>query len=138
MAGSIVYDTRPFIIGADIENGSPAFFHHGQIDEVALYDRALSAGEVAAIYAADSIGRCALTMPPAPVVRLLNPSWSNGVFQAVITAQMPVARAIVEASADLQTWTPIQTNAPFTGAFLLIDPAAVAPSNRFYRVRLEP
>ncbi len=138
VTGSIVYDTRPFIIGADIENGSPAFFHHGQIDEVTLYDRALSAGDLAAIYAADSIGRCALTMPPAPVVRLLNSSWSNGVFQAVITAPMSAARAIVEASGDLQTWTPIQTNAPFTGMFLLVDPAAVAPSNRFYRVRLEP
>jgi parallel beta-helix repeat protein len=44
---SISYDNgRPHVIGADIENGNPAFFFPGVIDEVRHYDRALSASEI--------------------------------------------------------------------------------------------
>lgn len=136
-AGPIVYDTRPFVIGADIENGSYDFFHNGAIDEVTLYHRALSSAEISAIYATDSVGRCPLPAPAAPNVQLSNPVWTNGGLQAVITAPASAA-VIVEASDDLQTWTPVQTNTPFTGVFLFNDPAAVAHPQRFYRIRLEP
>ncbi|MCU0708058.1 MAG: PKD domain-containing protein [Pirellula sp.] len=44
---SISYDNgRPHVIGADIENGNPAFFFPGVIDEVRYYDRALTATEI--------------------------------------------------------------------------------------------
>ena len=56
--GPVVYDSRPFIVGADIEYGSPNYFFNGQIDEVALYNRALSSNEVASIFSAEAVGRC--------------------------------------------------------------------------------
>lgn len=62
-SGPIAYDSHPFQIGADIENGVPAYFFDGLIDEVSLYSRALTAGEIAAIYNAGSSGKCAL--PPS-------------------------------------------------------------------------
>jgi hypothetical protein len=61
-SGPIAYDTHPFQIGADIENGVPSFFFDGSIDEVSLYDRALTATEIAAIYDAGGEGKCGL--PP--------------------------------------------------------------------------
>lgn len=51
------YDNRPLVIGCDIENSNPAYFHQGRIDEVALYNRALRADEIAAIYQARSGGK---------------------------------------------------------------------------------
>jgi immune inhibitor A len=132
---SLVYDSRPFIIGADIENGSYAFFHQGQIDEVALYNRALAGEEIAALYAAEAAGHCSSSFT-SNAVWLTSPSWSNGVFRVTITAPAPAARVVVEMSSDLQNWSPLRTNAPFTGALLFEDPAA--PLKRFYRARLEP
>jgi hypothetical protein len=132
---SIVYDTRPLVIGADIENGSYAFFHNGFIDEVTLYDRPLSAMEIASIHRADSVGRCTSTPTLTNFAQLIAPTWSNGVFRTTIVAQNQAARAVVLASENLVTWTPIQTNAPFTGTFLLVDPSAT--TNRFYRLRIE-
>ena len=51
------YDTRPLVLGCDIDNGSPAWFHSGAIDELALYNRVLGAGELAAIHNARSAGK---------------------------------------------------------------------------------
>jgi hypothetical protein len=62
--GPIAYDARPFQIGSDIEYGSQFGFFKGLIDEVALYDRALSASEIAAIYNAGSFGKCSTPTPP--------------------------------------------------------------------------
>ena len=46
------YDERPFIIGADTEFGVVTHFFDGTIDEVRLYDRALSQDEVVTLYEA--------------------------------------------------------------------------------------
>ncbi len=59
--GSISYDAHPVLIGADLDYGTPAIFFDGLADEVALYGRALSTGELAAIYTAGSAGKC---IPP--------------------------------------------------------------------------
>ncbi|MGA2177811.1 MAG: immunoglobulin domain-containing protein, partial [Verrucomicrobiota bacterium] len=61
-SGPMAYDAHPFQIGADIENGSPAFFFDGEIDETSIYNRALTGEEIASIYAAAFTGKC----PPAP------------------------------------------------------------------------
>lgn len=63
---SIVYDSHPLVIGADIENETVQFFHDGKADEVTLYDRALSQTEIQSIYNADSAGKC-LYCTPSPV-----------------------------------------------------------------------
>lgn len=54
---AIGYDSSPVLLGRDIENGAPAFFLQGRLDEAAIYDRALSAGEVLSIYQAGPAGK---------------------------------------------------------------------------------
>ncbi len=68
---SIAYDTHPLTIGAEYENESLAYFFNGSIDEVSVYNRALSAAEVLAIYDADDAGKC---YPAAPTVLSINPT----------------------------------------------------------------
>ena len=41
----------------------PGYFFNGLIDEVSIYNRALTASEIQAIYAADSGGKCPLSAP---------------------------------------------------------------------------
>lgn len=66
-------------IGASVGGGTPNQFlspFGGKIDEISLYNRALSAGEVQALYNAGSAGKCvarACTSPPSGLV-----SWWRG------------------------------------------------------------
>ena len=48
------------------------------------------------------------------------------------------ATLVVFTSADLTEWTPIATNAPFTGNFIFVDPAPPSAPGRAYRARLMP
>ena len=56
---------------------------HGQIDEVAIFNRALSSTEIAAIYAAGSAGMC-FTNDPAPVF-VQHPSNETGYVLNAVT-----------------------------------------------------
>ncbi|MCX6928589.1 MAG: LamG domain-containing protein, partial [Verrucomicrobia bacterium] len=76
VSGPIVYDTHPFLIGADIQKGALMFFLGGLLDEAALYNRALSAVEIAAIYSAGSAGKC----PPGAAPSII----AQPVSQAVV------------------------------------------------------
>ncbi|HLP76667.1 MAG TPA: LamG-like jellyroll fold domain-containing protein, partial [Candidatus Paceibacterota bacterium] len=58
--------TAPILIGATVEYPSYEYFK-GIIDEVSLYGRALSSNEIAAIYQADSAGKCNPVPPPTCV-----------------------------------------------------------------------
>lgn len=49
----------PFLIGAWSLGGGVSEFFHGQIDEIAIYNRALGASEAKALFDAGSIGKCA-------------------------------------------------------------------------------
>ena len=51
------YDSHPLILGAELTNDVPGFFHDGQEDEISLYDRALTSGEIASIYNAGIAGK---------------------------------------------------------------------------------
>jgi len=51
---SLAYDGAPFIMGAELEGGSLAFFFNGKIDDVRLYSRALTAADVSALYSFES------------------------------------------------------------------------------------
>jgi len=53
----------PVRIGKRIDSGSTAFFD-GIIDEVSIYNRALSASEIQSIYNAGSASKCKECMPP--------------------------------------------------------------------------
>jgi hypothetical protein len=54
---SIGYDSQPLLLGRDTENGAPRFFLEGQIDEAAIYGRALSGAEIASIYLSGPAGK---------------------------------------------------------------------------------
>ena len=47
---TIVYDNHPLMLGAEIENESLDFFFHGLIDDVRIYDRALTENEIETVY----------------------------------------------------------------------------------------
>ena len=134
----LLYDNHPVIFGMDLENESPNFFFKGKIDEVAIYGRALSDAEIAAIYAADLAGKAlpglgdnedpdgdglanvleyALGTDPArfslaPAVSILrNP---DGSTQGRISFLRDPAKTdltlTVESSGDLMDWVPIATS----------------------------
>ncbi|MSU58567.1 MAG: LamG domain-containing protein [Pedosphaera sp.] len=54
--------TTPVAIGGRVDILDNSFF--GTIDEIAVYNRALSTNEIQAIFAAGSAGKCAATSPP--------------------------------------------------------------------------
>jgi hypothetical protein len=53
----IGYDSQPVLLGCDIDNGSRSFFFPGRIDETAIYNRALTAEEIAAVHDAGAAGK---------------------------------------------------------------------------------
>jgi hypothetical protein len=62
--GSISQTSDPVYIGNVANTGnSGKYYFNGLIDEVSIYNRALTASEIEAIYAAGSAGKC--NMPPA-------------------------------------------------------------------------
>jgi hypothetical protein len=63
------YDAQPVLLGADIEDGVLGFFHHGQIDEASLYNRALAGNEIATIYNAGVAGKLLLALTP-PILHI--------------------------------------------------------------------
>ncbi|MGD0605769.1 MAG: LamG-like jellyroll fold domain-containing protein [Streptosporangiaceae bacterium] len=54
---AFTYAPVPVCIGATLQNTGPSYLFTGLIDEVSLYDRALSHDEVSAIYDADIAGK---------------------------------------------------------------------------------
>ncbi len=71
IASPIVYAEVPVLIGEDTNGNVPAgLTFRGLIDEVEIYDHALEASEILAIYIAGSAGKCkvAPNQPPVAVV----------------------------------------------------------------------
>ena len=67
------YDGTDFSIGSETENGSRTYYFDGKIDEVELFNRALSQPEIQSIVNAGSAGKCkptgcTLTCSPTLVV----------------------------------------------------------------------
>ena len=131
------YDTHPVLIGADVENGVLSFFHHGQIDEASLYNRALTSDEIATIYNAGAAGKQFFSAIPQPL--LLTPelvgsdvklSWtavSNAGYRLEFNPDL----------ANLTNWNAIPGDVTATSnTASKLD--ALTPSNRLYRVRVLP
>jgi len=79
-------NAAPVTIGAEMGYTMANFFK-GVIDEVSLYNRALSASEIQSIYAAGSAGKCAPTPPPTCVTPPLGlVSWWKGESNALDSA----------------------------------------------------
>jgi hypothetical protein len=52
------YDNHDLLIGADVERGRVSIFFDGKLDEIGLFSRALTPGEIEAIFKADHLGKC--------------------------------------------------------------------------------
>lgn len=83
----------------------------GQLDEVTTYGRALSAGEIQAIYAAGAAGKCGMTFPPA-------------VCAPVLGAQAYVPGVVTNAFLGTTNWQQggIFFNATDTNTTVLVSP----------------
>ena len=97
---SIGYDNHPVLLGGDIDNGSPVFLLNGRIDEAAIYNRALTADEVAAIWVAGAAGKAStgpyINSAPLLPVGFLGQAYSRSV--ATFGGTVPVDAAVVSGS----------------------------------------
>lgn len=66
--GPLQITSSPLIMGSSLRNGTTQEFFHGLVDEVEIFNRALSADEILAIYNAGSSGKCKpqVRVPPTP------------------------------------------------------------------------
>lgn len=81
-----------FAIGARADNQGNSFL--GKIDELAVYDRALTATEVQAIYGAGSSGKCTTGVPPSIFTQPTNQTVFAGdtaVFAVVASGTTPLS-----------------------------------------------
>jgi sugar lactone lactonase YvrE len=99
----------------------------------------LAVNSAGTLYVADS-GNNRITIGTPPSVRFETGSASltvsNGFFQMRLTGPSG-GNVVVEASADFQTWTPMQTNALPSGGLDLSVPLG-ANQNQFFRAHLAP
>src|ERR1035437_5007012 len=83
--------TQPLHIGAQIDSGGLNYYGKNLIDELSLYNRALSASEISAIYSAGSAGKCGLvpvvqTPPQSQTIQCS----SNASFSVTATGMSPL------------------------------------------------
>jgi formylmethanofuran dehydrogenase subunit C len=111
-------------------------FMDGLLDEISLYNRALAASEIQAIYQAGGHGKCGLESGSA--IRLQAQVGAGGRPVILITGGQIGAMLTVEVTQDLNQWTGVgqvlQTQ--YTSTF--IDPTPNPPPWRFYRVVVNP
>ena len=95
------------------------FFMQGLMDEISIYDRALTAGEIASIYEAGAVGKGQaeqlLTIGPAGFN-------SSGQFQFQILGGQVGATIQVQASSDLAHWTNVWQTVNTNGVAILYRP----------------
>ena len=109
------------------------FFMAGSLDEISIYNRALAASEIQAIYNAGEKGKCGLETG-APISLQAEVGAGRKVI-ILITGGQVGATLTVEASADLKQWSPIGTVLKSAGTDRFTDPAPVLPAARYYRVK---
>ena len=62
---------------------------------------------------------------------------TNGLFVSTLTGP-DAANAVIEASTNLEDWTPLTTNPLTGGSTYFTDPQTTNQPERFYRARLSP
>jgi hypothetical protein len=86
---------QPLTIGCTMQS-SPTSYFNGLIDEATLYNRALSAGEIQAIYNSSYLGKCppAPNLPPIitvqPAINQTVNQGENATFSVVATGSAPL------------------------------------------------
>ena len=132
--GAIMNTTRPFRIGADTYSAQNDF--PGAVDEVSVYNRALSSNEIAAIYAAGSAGKC---RPPLPSLLTTPTRLANGALQFTFpnsSGTLFSVLATTNPALPFSNWTVLGGVTEISpGQFQFTDPQATNYPQRFYRVQ---
>ena len=76
--GDLIPGDSPGVGIGNVNDGGNNFPFVGDIDEISLYNRALSAAEIQAIYNAGSAGKCAGPLPPGITVQPSNQTTVEG------------------------------------------------------------
>jgi hypothetical protein len=76
--GDLIPGDSPGVGIGNLNDGQNNFPFTGDIDEISLYNRALSAAEIQAIYNAGSAGKCAGPLPPGIAVQPVNQTTVEG------------------------------------------------------------
>lgn len=89
-SGDIITTSQPVRIGGGAPSGWPPFHFAGLIDEVEIFNRALSATEIQAIYDAGSAGKWKDKTPPTTTISLdpPNPNGNNGWYTSDVTVTL--------------------------------------------------
>ena len=107
----------------------------GLLDEISIYDRALTASEIAGIYHAGALGKCQSSQALTIGQTGFN---SSGEFQFQILGGQVGATIHVQVSSDLAHWTNIWQAVNTNGVASFTDPNSAPTSRRFYRAILNP
>ena len=122
------------VVNAPLTIGqAQGLFMDGLLDEVSLYNRALGANEIQAIYQAVAQGKCGLDSTTG--VQLHAQLRSDGKVTLLITGGQIGSSVTVEATEDLRQWTPLGQIVRSQSVDSYIDPTPVLPMARFYRVK---
>jgi len=109
--------------------GVPAAPFTGTIDEAAIFNRALSSNEIAAIYAAGSLGMCVpAPLPGAPVILVNGRVTTNAVTQAnaaTVTMQTPVSNGAIYFTLDGSDPDNFTDALRYNGPFMLTESATI-------------
>jgi hypothetical protein len=127
-APAMTAETDTSSIGNIVPNDNASF--NGGIDELSIYNRALSFDEIAEIYLAGAYGKCEAG-PPVLGFSEAQPLTASGLH---LMLQGSVGtNYVIQASTNLVNWTPI-TNFDLTNSpFYFTDPGATNYKQRFYR-----
>ncbi|HXJ55654.1 MAG TPA: LamG-like jellyroll fold domain-containing protein, partial [Verrucomicrobiae bacterium] len=129
--GLILTSANPLEIGSDTVLGQP---FQGLIDEVRVYNRALSATEIQTdmntALPTGGFSAAAETLDQ-PVLTIIRTAGSGG--RRLWVTGSPNAAYQIEASDDLVTWSSLGTVQEPTGVGSFIDPTAAEHPQRFYR-----
>ena len=110
----------------------------GLLDEISIYNRALGANELLAIYQAGSQGKCQAGQNSQRLGIEQVGFNSSGQFQFQILGGQVGATIQVQASADLAHWTNLWQTINTNGVASFTDPNSTHNLRRFYRANLNP
>lgn len=118
--------------GSTMTNSAP-----GALDEVSIYDRALTADEIAALYNAGSNGKCLAGSPVPPVITdiVRTNSTITLTWSAMVGQKYEVQAATL---LDGLSWTNLSGTITSTAPVLQYSDTLAAEVMKFYRVRLVP
>jgi len=111
-------------------------FMDGLLDEISLYNRALGAGEIQAIYQAGAQGKCGLGSGSA--IGLQAQVGDDGKVTIQIAGGQAGATLTVEATEDFKQWVTVGSIVKSRDVENFIDPTPILPRWRYYRVVHNP